>query len=65
MVDERKQLDQAIDVAAQQVVASEQERFVYEVILMCFKKKRAGLGRPKLARPRSRRARQSAPGALK
>ena len=55
----RKQLEQAIGVAKQQVAASEQERFVYEVILMTLKKKRADLGRPKLARSRSKRARQN------
>ncbi len=55
----RKQLEQAIGAAEQQVVASEQERFVYEVILMSLKKKRADLGRPKLVRLRSKRARQN------
>jgi putative hemolysin len=56
----RKQLEQAIGVAEQQVAASEQERFVYEVLLMSLKKKRADLGRPKLVRPRSKRAKQNA-----
>jgi putative hemolysin len=55
----RKQLEQAIDVAKQQVVASERERFVYEVLLMSLKKKRADLGRPKLVRSPSKRARQN------
>jgi putative hemolysin len=55
----RKQLEQAIDVAKQQVVASERERFVYEVLLMSLKKKRADLGRPTLVRSPSKRARQN------
>ena len=55
----RKQLEQAIGAAEQQVVASERERFVYELILMSLKKKRADLGRPKLVRLRSKRARQN------
>jgi hypothetical protein len=59
MADRRKQLEQAIGAAKQQVVACERERFVYEVILMSLKKKRADLGRPNLVRPRSKRARQS------
>jgi hypothetical protein len=41
MADRRRQLELAIDVAKQQVAASEQERFVYEVILMCLEKQRA------------------------
>jgi putative hemolysin len=61
----RKQLEQAIDVAKQQVVASEQERFVYEVILMSLKKKRADLGRAKSARSRSKRAKQNSLEASK
>jgi putative hemolysin len=59
MADRRKQLEQAIGAAKQQVVACERERFVYEVILMSLKKKRADLGRPKLVRPRSKRARRN------
>jgi putative hemolysin len=61
----RKQLEQAIGAAKQQVVASEQERFVYEVILMSLKKKRADLGRAKLVRSRSKRARQNSLEASK
>jgi putative hemolysin len=61
----RKQLEQAIGVAKQQVAASEQERFVYEVILMSLKKKRADLGRPKSVRSRSKRARQNSLEASK
>ena len=61
----RKQLEQAIDAAKQQVVASEQERFVYEVILMSLKKKRADLGRATLVRSRSKRARQNSLEASK
>jgi putative hemolysin len=55
----RKQLEQAIGAAKQQIIASERERFVYEVILMSLQKKRADLGRPKLVRLRSERARQT------
>jgi hypothetical protein len=65
MVDQRKELEQAIDAAKQQLVASDGERFVYEVILMSLKKKRAGLGAPKLARPRSKRTRQNSLEASK
>jgi hypothetical protein len=65
MADRRQQLEQAISAAKQQVVASEQERFVYEVILMCLKKKRADLGRAKLVRPRPKRARQNSVEASK
>jgi putative hemolysin len=61
----RKQLEQAIDVAKQQVAASERERFVYEVLLMSLKKKRADLGRPKLVRSRSKPARQNSLEASK
>ena len=51
MIDHRKELDLAIDAAQQQVLATECEQFVYEVILMSLKEKRADLGRSKLARP--------------
>ena len=59
MADRRKQLEQAIGAAKQQVVASERERFVYEVILTSLEKMRADLGRPKIVRPRPKRARQN------
>ena len=65
MIDHRKELDLAIDVARQQVLASECEQFVYEVILMSLKEKRADLGRSKLARPRPKRAKQPSLAAPK
>ena len=65
MIDHRKELDLAIDVAQQQVLATECEQFVYEVILMSLKEKRADLGPTKLARPRSKRARQPSLAASK
>jgi hypothetical protein len=60
-----KQLEQAIGAAKQQVVACERELFVYEVILMSLKKKRADLGRPKLVHQRSERPKQNSLEALK
>lgn len=65
MVDHRRELEQAIVAAEEQIVASEQERFVYEVILRCLKKKRADLGRTGLARTRSKRVRQRSVEATK
>jgi hypothetical protein len=65
MIEQRKELEQAIDAAKQQLVASEGERFVYEVILMSLKKKQADLAAPKLARPRSKRTRQNSLEASK
>ena len=65
MIDHRKELDLAIDVAQQQVLASECEQFVYEVILMSLKEKRADLGRSKLPRPRSKRTKQPSLAASK
>jgi len=65
MADRRKQLEQAIGAAKREVVASERERFVYEVILTSLKKMRADLGRPKLVRSRSKQARQNSLEASK
>lgn len=65
MADRRKELELAIDVAKQEVAASEQELFVYEVILRSLKKQRADLGHLKSARLRSKRARPNSLEASK